>query len=138
MPRTWTPRFPPGIGAPFDGALPVEHLRALAEYFRKVPAGRQVERQFGELERFALGTARCLSTVTRPVKRVTAMLEREREDGLVGVLRSRPPAWCGDLGVADLRRARSSERPLPSRYWRVEASTTQGWSPIRPLISTGR
>ena len=78
--------------------------RALAaEHLVELPAGRQIERHVGAGEPRAVGTARRLVDRDQAGQpRHQMMLEREREDALVGLLRRDRAQRARDLGVGDL------------------------------------
>src|SRR3954452_23537266 len=88
------------VRASFERLL---QLPAFAEHLVEIPARRQVERQFGELQRLAIGAARCLVDRNEAGEpRHELMLERKRENGLVGFLGRRLPRGAADLGIGDL------------------------------------
>jgi hypothetical protein len=69
----------------------------------EIPAGRQVDRKRGEREWLAIGTAwRLVDRNQAGEPGHELMLQRQREDGLVGVLRARLPHGARDFGIADL------------------------------------
>ena len=89
------------------------------------------------LERRAVGPARRLVDRDQAGEpRHQLMLEREREDRLVGLLRLERRMVRATSASAILRRAHSLERPLPSAAFASGSVTIHGRSPMRPLIST--
>ena len=94
-----------------------------AEHLVELPAGRQVERNVGAGEARAVGTARrLLDRDQAGESRHQMVLEREREDALVGLVRRDLPQRARDLGCR-----RSCAAPTAwtgrglRRHWRAAA-----------------